>query len=126
MEQDRSDKKNIGYVVGGSLRDNLNIRLTVPPQEVQEGAFVVTESGDWRFFGLITNLELGATDPRFADEQSEKRLPKQLAALLHGQTLLRVPDRVSPLTSHHALISRQATPLRYRQPFFRDLDVAGG
>jgi len=87
MEQDRSDKKNIGYVVGGSLRDNLNIRLTVPPQEVQEGAFVVTESGDWRFFGLITNLELGATDPRFADEQSEKRLPKQLAALLHGQTL---------------------------------------
>ena len=87
METNPSEKSSIGYVVGGSLRDNLKIRLTVPPQEVQEGAFVVTESGDWRFFGLITNLELGATDPRFADEQSETRLPGHLAALLHGQTL---------------------------------------
>jgi hypothetical protein len=30
---------------------------------------------------------LGATDPRFADEQSETRLPPELARLLHGQTL---------------------------------------
>jgi DNA helicase HerA-like ATPase len=86
-ESNNPEKHSIGYVVGGSLRDNLTIRLTVPPQEVQEGAFVVTESGDWRFFGLITNLELGATDNRFADEQTETRLPKQIAALLHGQTL---------------------------------------
>jgi hypothetical protein len=87
MEPNQSENKSIGYVVGGSLRDNLKIRLTVPPQTVQEGAFVVTESDDWRFFGLITNLELGATDPRFADEQSETRLPAPMAALLHGQTL---------------------------------------
>lgn len=77
----------IGYVVGGSLKDTLNIRLTVPPQSVQEGGFVVIESGDWLFYGLITDLQLGSTDPRFADEQSEARLPAELAALLHGQTL---------------------------------------
>ena len=77
----------IGYVVGGSLKDNLNVRLTVPPQEVQEGSFVVIDSGDWRFYGLVTDLVLGATDPRFADEQSERRLPPGLAGLLHGQTL---------------------------------------
>ena len=35
----------------------------------------------------MTDLQLGATDPRFADEQSEKRLPAGLAKLLHGQTL---------------------------------------
>jgi len=77
----------IGYIVGGSLKDNLRVRLTVPPQQVQEGSFVVVESGDWHFYGLVTNLELGATDPRFADEQSERRLPPGLAGLLHGQTL---------------------------------------
>jgi uncharacterized protein len=60
----------IGYVVGGSLKDNLRVRLTLPPQKVQEGAFVVIESGDWQFYGLVTDLQLGATDPRFADEQS--------------------------------------------------------
>lgn len=77
----------IGYVVGGGLKENLNIRLTVPLNEIQEGAFTVIESGEWLFYGLVTDLRLGATDPRFADEQSETRLPIALANLLHGQTL---------------------------------------
>ena len=77
----------VGYVVGGTLKDSLTVRLTVPPQQVQEGSFVVIESDPWQFYGLVTDLQLGATDPRFADEQSEKRLPAGLAKLLHGQTL---------------------------------------
>ncbi len=35
----------------------------------------------------MTDLQLGATDPRFADEQTETRLPPALAQALHGQTL---------------------------------------
>ncbi len=77
----------IGYVVSGSLKQNLYVRLTVPAKQVQEGGFVVIESGDWLFYGLVTDLQLGSTDPRFADEQSERRLPADLARLLHGQTL---------------------------------------
>lgn len=77
----------IGYIVGGGLKENLNVRLTVPAQQVQEGGFVVIESGEWLFYGLVTDLQLGATDPRFADEQSEARMPLGLARLLHGQTL---------------------------------------
>ena len=80
-------KSQIGYVVGGSLKDCLRVRLTVPPQQVQEGSFVVIESGGWLFYGLVTDLQLGATDPRFADEQTETRLPAEAARLLHGQTL---------------------------------------
>jgi uncharacterized protein len=79
--------QQIGYVVGGGLKEGLRVRLTASPQEVQEGAFVVIESGDWLFYGLVTDLALGATDPRFADEQSGERLPAELARLLHGQTL---------------------------------------
>jgi DNA helicase HerA-like ATPase len=48
---------------------------------------VVVRSGAWQYYGLVTDLQLGATDPRFADEQSEDRFPPGLAALLHGQTL---------------------------------------
>ena len=77
----------IGYVVGGSLKTGLSVRLTVPPQEVHEGAFVVTESGGYLFYGLVTDIRLGATDPRFADEQLGQRIPGHLAALLQGQTL---------------------------------------
>ena len=77
----------IGYIVGGGLKENLRVRLTVPSQQVQEGAFVVIRSGDWLFYGLVTDLNLGATDARFADEQIELRIPGDLAGLLHGQTL---------------------------------------
>ncbi len=77
----------IGYIVGGGLKESFRVRLTVPAQIVQEGGFVVIESGDWMFYGLVTDLQLGATDPRFADEQSEVRFPPGLARLLHGQTL---------------------------------------
>ncbi|MHC1782759.1 MAG: DUF87 domain-containing protein [Anaerolineaceae bacterium] len=80
-------QNEIGYVVGGSLKDNLSVRLIVPTQQVQEGGFVVIESGDFQFYGLVTDLRLGSTDPRFADEQMENRLPPGLTGLLHGQTL---------------------------------------
>jgi hypothetical protein len=77
----------IGYIVGGGLKESFRARLTVPSQDVQEGAFVVIASGDWQFYGLVTDLQLGSTDPRFADEQTETRLPPALAQALHGQTL---------------------------------------
>ncbi len=83
----KNQQSIIGYIVGGGLKENLRVRLTVPTYTVQEGAFVLIQAGDWQFYGLVTDLQLGATDPRFADEQSETRLPPQIAALLHGQTL---------------------------------------
>lgn len=102
------ENKPIGYVIGGGLEANIQVRLTVPPQEVLNGAFVVTDSGGWRFYGLVTDMLLGSTDPRFADEQSESRLPARLNRLLQGQTLFtnlqfmpvlmmdRGPDPASP------------------------------
>ncbi|MCX6066053.1 MAG: ATP-binding protein [Chloroflexi bacterium] len=82
-----NQQSKIGYIVGGGLKESFSARLTVDPLDVQEGGFVVIDSGDYRFYGLVTDLKLGATDPRFADEQSETRLPPALAKALHGQTL---------------------------------------
>lgn len=81
------DRKAIGYIVGGGLKENFRVRLDVPSSEVQEGAFVVIQNIPWHFYGLVTDIQLGATDPRFADEQSEERFPPEIAQLLHGQTL---------------------------------------
>jgi hypothetical protein len=82
-----NQKSEIGYIVGGGLKESFRARLTVDPLTVQEGAFTVVESGDFQFYGLVTDLQLGATDRRFADEQSGTRLPPALAKALHGQTL---------------------------------------
>lgn len=86
MNSDQN-QESIGYLVGGGLKENFIVRLSIPPEQVQEGAFVVIKSGNWQFYGLVTDIRLGATDPRFADEQSETRLKPDLAKLLHGQTL---------------------------------------
>ncbi|PWH19722.1 MAG: hypothetical protein DDG59_02105 [Anaerolineae bacterium] len=79
--------QTIGYIVGGGLRENLRARLTVPADQVQEGSFVVIYSGNWTFYGLVTNLQLHATDPRFAEEQLGERFPAPIAESLRAQTL---------------------------------------
>ena len=65
----------IGYIVGGGLKEGFRIRLTVPADRVQEGSFVVCENGRFHYYGLITDLQLGSTDPRFADEKSDRLQP---------------------------------------------------
>jgi len=82
-----NSQQQIGYVVGGSLKENLRVRLTIPAQAIQEGGFVIIEGGEWQFYGLVIDIQLGATDRRFADEQSETRLPQDIARLLHRKTL---------------------------------------
>jgi hypothetical protein len=81
------ERTQIGYIVGGGLKENFRVRLEVPANEAQEGAFVVIENLPWHFYGLVTDIQLGSTNPRFADEQSEDRFPPGIASLLHGQTL---------------------------------------
>ncbi len=83
MEQ----RTKIGYLVGGGLKENFRVRLILSPQEVQEGAFVIIQSGEWNYYGIVTDIQLGATDPRFADEQMEGRFPSHISKALHGQTL---------------------------------------
>jgi hypothetical protein len=86
-EQTLEGRKQIGYVIGGSLKDQLKVRLTVRAHEIQEGSFVVIHSGNWNFYGLVANIQLGATDERFAEEQALNRYPAAVVEMLHGQTL---------------------------------------
>ncbi len=78
---------DIGFVSGGGLEANLQVRLTVPAQEVQSGAFVVMDSGYWRFYGLVTDLQLGAVDLQYANQLNINRFNPELANLLNQQTL---------------------------------------
>ncbi|MCA9952599.1 MAG: ATP-binding protein [Anaerolineales bacterium] len=79
-------QESIGYIVGGGLKEGFRVRLTVPADQVQEGSFIVCEGGRLRYYGLITDLQLGATDPRFADEKTD-RLQHAIQQALLGKTL---------------------------------------
>ena len=80
-------RKTIGFVCSGGLKENLYVRLTAPTQEVQEGSFIVIGSGNWHFYGIATDLQLGASDPRFTEEQSSAHLPQELSRILRAETL---------------------------------------
>ena len=90
MEQ-RIDFSNnnppIGFVTGGGLEANLQVKLTVPAQTVQEGAFVVMDSGTLRFYGLVTDLQLAAVDPNYASQLNSERFSPRLAQYLNQNTL---------------------------------------
>jgi len=90
------DNQPLGYIVGGGLRDGLRVRLTVPAEEVQEGSFLVCDSGRMRYYGLVTDLQLGATDPRFADEASD-RLQTAIKQALLGKTLFTTLEMYATL-----------------------------
>ncbi len=62
LNPDNSTDHPIGYVIGGGLKANIFVRLTVPTDQVQEGGFVVLESGNWQFYGLVTDLQLAESD----------------------------------------------------------------
>jgi len=87
LKADNAMNSPIGYVVGGGLKANLFVRLTIPADQVQEGGFVVLESGNWQFYGLVTDLQLGASDPRYAELPNTPRLSALTSRLLAEQTL---------------------------------------
>jgi DNA helicase HerA-like ATPase len=58
----------LGVVVGGSLSGGLDIRLHpgASVEEAKVGTFVTVQGGWYRFFGIMTDMRLESSDPRFA------------------------------------------------------------
>jgi DNA helicase HerA-like ATPase len=58
----------LGIVVGGSLTRGMEVKLdsATPIEEMAVGRYVVIEGQKSRFFGMITDITLGATNPQLA------------------------------------------------------------
>ena len=56
----------LGIVVGGSLSGGVDVKLDAGAsvEELQAGAFVTIQGAHHRFFGMVSDVSLGATDPR--------------------------------------------------------------
>ena len=63
-----SGSDQLGMVVGGSLTKGIDVRLEggVPIEEVSVGRFVTIQAERRRFFGVVTDISLGQTDPAMA------------------------------------------------------------
>lgn len=59
---------SLGQVVGGSLSQGVEIRLDsrgpASVEDIKVGSFVTIQGARQRFFGVVTDIELGTSDPR--------------------------------------------------------------
>ena len=55
----------LGMVVGGSLSEGIEVRLDsgASTEDIQAGAFVTIQGEQRRFFGMVSDVELGSADP---------------------------------------------------------------
>ncbi|MGC4048010.1 MAG: hypothetical protein QM758_29800 [Armatimonas sp.] len=61
-----TDPQELGMIVRGSLKEGLTLRLDedVSVESLRAGKFVVVDGETQRFFSLVTDVRLGAADPR--------------------------------------------------------------
>ena len=62
---DRGEGQKLGMVVAGSLTDGMDVKLDAGAsvEDVKVGTFVTIQGERLRFFGVVTDVSLGATDP---------------------------------------------------------------
>ena len=62
------ESRRLGLVVAGSLAEGIEVRLDpcVSVEEMAVGRYVVVQGRLRRFFGMVTDVKLGASTPQFA------------------------------------------------------------
>lgn len=76
---------SLGAVVGGSLTDGVDIRINpaggILIEDVKVGTFVTIRGQRYRFFGVVTDLELTSSDPRLRHSPPDSDDPVLLEAV---------------------------------------------
>ena len=87
----------LGMVVSGSLSDGVEVKLDpgASIEDVRVGRYVTVEGDRMRFFGVVTDVSLGATDPSLRLNPPDVSDP-YIADVVSGTTAFGIVD-VEPL-----------------------------
>ncbi len=99
----------LGLVVGGSLAQGVEIRLhpagATLIEDVKVGTFLTIQGRKYRFFGVVTDLELSSSDPRLKHSPPDSSDPV-IAAAISGTvaygTVSALPNLTLPLAAGDA------------------------
>ncbi len=96
----------IGTVVSGSLTEGVEIRLdpsgSVVIEDVKVGTFITIRGKRYRFFGVVTDLELQSSDPRLRHNpppSADPVLSQVISATMAYGVVSALPSLVVPLTA---------------------------
>ena len=117
---DESTARPLGIVVGGSLSKGLEVKLDreTPIETTAVGRYVVIEGQGRKFFSMVTDVQLDATDPRLAktapdmsdDFMREIMIGTSTFGLLHVSPMLMLeegttePKPVKTVPGHFARV----------------------
>ena len=114
-------RKRLGVVVDGAFNTGLTVRLDpgVSTEEMRIGDFVIIEGAENRYFSMIADMQLRATDPRIAADPPHALSPFVAQALAGTSTygVVQVQPRLmmkrpDPLTIPEDTEEEQVQPVR--------------
>jgi len=123
-------RKRLGVVVDGAFNAGLMVRLDpgVSTEEMRIGDFVIIEGAENRYFSMIADMQLRATDPRIAADPPRDLSPFVAQALAGTSTygMVQVQPRLmmkrpDPLTIPEGTEEEQVQPVRTIPMHFAEL-----
>ena len=94
-----TQKRRLGMVVSGSLTDGIEVRLdpTTSIEAIKVGTFVSIQGEQRRFFGVVTDVSLGTTDPTLRQMPPDVSDP-YIAQVVSGTTAYGIITAETMLT----------------------------
>ena len=119
-------RDSMGVVVGGSLTQGVEVRLHSSGEtlieDVKVGTFVTVHGRRYRFFGVVTDLELNSSDPRLRHSPpgtDDPVLSEAISGTLAYGVVSVLPSLTMPLQagSHDSPAAAKTVPSHFSQAF---------
>ncbi|MEZ4523911.1 MAG: ATP-binding protein [Thermomicrobiales bacterium] len=123
-----STGQNLGVVIDGSFTAGLTVRLTGSRlEDLQVGSFVVVEGGKSRYFSLVTDLQLRASDPGIlSDPPSGSAFVRAAVEDIHSYAVAVVRPSLVLAESDDPLAESGVRAVRTIPAHFSTLRTAAG
>ena len=126
----------LGLVVGGSLTQGVEIRLDAATsvEDIKVGTFVTIQGSKYRFFGVITDIGLGSTDPRLKQTPPDVEDPfiaQAVSGTIAYGTISVLPNLTMPviLGEGEGPVAAKAIPAHFSRAYAaseRDVEMVFG
>ena len=122
-----AERRRLGMVVGGSLADGVEVKLDAATsiEEIKVGTFVNVQGQRLRFFGVVTGVSLGSTDPSL--RQAPPDVSNPFIAQVVSGTAAYGTIAVEPmltLSNDPLLVLDGPHPAKTVPPHFSEVSVA--
>ncbi len=126
----------LGLVVGGSLTQGVEIRLDAATsvEDIKVGTFVTIQGSKYRFFGVITDIGLGSTDPRLKQtppDVDDPFIAQAVSGTIAYGTISVLPNLTMPviLGEGEGPVAAKAIPAHFSRAYAaseRDVEMVFG